>query len=132
MNPNQKNGVVLLQLIVGLVELLSGALVYVTVTAVVDVVGLGLELLFLSGDAGGCSFDTAHLEFMARLFVRKSVILPFFSVSPSVCFTSLGRRRFVRGRTSGVRSTSACSWDGGRAGNEFSYFLVIPKFCKFA
>ena len=46
---------VLLLLIVGLVEIASGALVYVAATAVEDIVGLAIALWLLSASAGGCS-----------------------------------------------------------------------------
>ena len=49
-------GVVLRPLIVGLVEIASGALVHIAATSVEDVVGLGHTLSLLSVSAGGCSF----------------------------------------------------------------------------
>ena len=49
-------GVVLIQLIVGIVEVASGALVHIAATTVVDVVGLGHSLCLLAVSAGGCSF----------------------------------------------------------------------------
>ena len=53
---SEDEGVVLIQLIVGVVEVASGALVHVAATAVEDVVGLGHSLCLLSVSAGGCSF----------------------------------------------------------------------------
>ena len=49
-------GVVLGLLIVGLVEVASGALVHVAATAVEDVVGLETALWLFSNRAGNCSF----------------------------------------------------------------------------
>ena len=49
-------GAVLGQLIVGLVEVASGALVHVAATAIEDFVGLGHTLCLLSVSAGCCSF----------------------------------------------------------------------------
>ena len=47
---------VLLLLIIGLIEVASGAFVHVAVKAVEHVVGLGHALKLLSGSAGDCSF----------------------------------------------------------------------------
>ena len=52
----EKEGVVLKQLIVGLVKVSSSALVYVATIATEDVVGLATSLWLLSGKSGGCSF----------------------------------------------------------------------------
>ena len=52
----EDEGVVLKLLIVGLVELASGALVHVAATAIEDVVGLGHTLFFLFVSVGSFSF----------------------------------------------------------------------------
>ena len=52
---SEDEGVVLRLLIVGLVEVASGALVHIAATAVRNVVGLGHTLCFLLVSSGGCS-----------------------------------------------------------------------------
>ena len=51
---SKDEGVMLGLLIVGLVEVASGALVQVAATAIEDVLGLGDTLCLLSVSAGGC------------------------------------------------------------------------------
>ena len=63
---------VLVLLIIGFGNVASGALVHVTSTAIEAVVGLVLSLCLFSSDVSGCSFDTAHLVTLARLFVQGS------------------------------------------------------------
>ena len=53
---SEDEGVVLIQLIVGVVEIASGALVHVAATADEDVVRLGHSLCRLSVSVAGCSF----------------------------------------------------------------------------
>ena len=70
---SEDKGVVLRQLIVGLVEVASGALVHVAATNVEDVVGLGHTLCFFLSARAAAASDTAHLATLARLFIRGSV-----------------------------------------------------------
>ena len=60
----------LIQIIVDVVEVSSGAIVHVAATAVEDVVKLGHSLCLLSVRAGSCTSDIANLATVARLFVR--------------------------------------------------------------
>ena len=53
---SEKEGMVLLLLIIGLVEVASGALDHVAATAVEHVVGLVTALWLCSNSAGSCSF----------------------------------------------------------------------------
>ena len=53
---SEDDGVVLGLLIVGLVEVASGALVNIVATAVEDVVGLATALWLCSSSAGNCTF----------------------------------------------------------------------------
>ena len=56
-------------LIVGLVEVASGALVQVAATAVEDFVKLKAALRLFSSSAATAASDTDHLATLARLFV---------------------------------------------------------------
>ena len=117
---------VLLLLIVKLVVIASNLLVHVAVTDVDDGVGIVLEVSCLSGNAGGCrfwyrrfgnlgAFIGSRIGLIAALFFF--ICLFFFFKSASI----------LRGRASGVRSTSACSWAGGRAVHVSSSVSVIRK-----
>ena len=96
-------GVVLIQFIVGFVEVASNALVHDAATAVEDVVGLGNSLCLLSVSAGGCSFLyrsfgnlgafirpriglTAVFDDLIRVFFRQAT--PLRSRDSGVCWTS--------------------------------------------
>ena len=73
MAKSEDEGVVLKLLIVGLVEVASGALVYVAATAVEDFVVLGHTRCLFSSAGAAAASDTAHFTTLARLIGRGSV-----------------------------------------------------------
>ena len=106
---SEDEGVVLGLLIVGLVEVASGALVHVAATAIEEVVGLGHTLCLLSVSAGGCSFLYRQFGNLGT-FIRPRIGLTAFFVDLIRVF--FGQAATLRGRVSGVCKTSVGNWTG--------------------
>ena len=117
--------VVLQLLIVGLVKVVSGALVHVAATAVVNVVGLAHSLCLLSFSAGNWSFWYRPFGNVGAVCRPR---IDFTAIFVDLIRVFLVEAAALCGRDSGVRWTSA--WTGP---DDEAYRRKIPspKFSKF-
>ena len=121
---SENEGVVLIQLIVGFIEIASGALVHVAATAVEDVVGLTHSLCLHSVSAGGCSFWYRPFGNLGAFIRLRIGVTAFFVDLIRVFFRQATP---LRGRDSGVCRASAWNWFGGWRIHGSNSVSEIPK-----
>ena len=124
---SEDEGMMLIQLIAGVVEVASGAHVHVAATAVKHIVGLGHSLCLLSVSAGGCSFLYRPFGNLGA-FIRPRIGLTAVFVDLIRVFCR--QATALRGRDSGVWKTSAWNWAGWWSILGSNSVSEIPKFLQ--
>ena len=124
MDRSEDTGVMLIQLIVGVVEVASSALVHVAATAVEDVVWLGHSLFCFSVSAGACSFWNRPFSNLNAFICPRIGLTAIFVDLIRVYFK---QATALRGLDSGVWKTSAWNWAGEWSIQSSRSVSEIPK-----